>query len=296
MKSLKLTTLFLLLAGLCLAQQVIDKSDSKKPGWFSGNTNIDSKFFKYFVSKGTSSSIDTARKLAIQNVLLDYAQFLGSEYVVNIETFNKINNTQDNGNIKTTTSFEFIGKIHGKEQSFTIPCFTIVEYYWEREMFNGKSQYQYWILVRIPYKEEDCNLPIHPNFAKSALWRSAILPGWGQMYIGYKTKGTIILTTTAILVSGFTTSQILYANNWNNYTNSLKLGRSDDAQVYKSNADDWLLIRNINLVALGSVYVYNLVDALTKKGVNVYTSNNAKMELYPSICFNSAVLTLKIKI
>jgi hypothetical protein len=296
MKSFYLIILTFFFSGLCFSQQIINSSDNKKPSWFSGNSNIDSKIFKYYVSQGTSSSIDTARKNAVQNVIFEYAQTLGTEYIVGSESNTVISNVQENDSVKTTTSFVFSGKVQGKEQNFKIPCFTIVEYYWEKELYNGKPIYQYWVLARIPNKERDCNLPFYKSYGKSAIWRSAILPGWGQMHLGYKTKGILLLTATGVLLTGITTSQIMYNSNWNNYTNSLKLGQTDDAQVYKSNADDWYLIRNINLVALGGVYVYNLIDALTKKGVNIYASNNNKVKIYPSICFNSAMLSLKIKI
>jgi len=296
MKTLKLTLFFLLLSSFCFSQQIIDKSDSKKPTWYSGNNNIDSKFFTYYRSQGTSNAIDTARKNAIQNVIVEYAQTLGTEYIVNSESSTSIINLQQNDSVKTTQSFVFTGKVKGKEQNFRIPCLTIVEYYWEKEMYNGKPQYQYWVLARIPNKERDCNMPIYQSYGKSAVWRSALLPGWGQMHLGYKTKGAILLTTTALFVSGVATSQIMYVNNWNDYTSSLTLGRTADAEVYKSNADNWFLVRNINLIALSGVYIYNLVDALTKKGVNIYTYNNSKVDLFPSICLNSAMLTLKIKI
>ena len=280
----------------CFSQQIIDKSDTKKPTWFSGNSNIDSKLFKYYVSQGTSSSIDTARKNAIQNVIFEYAQTLGTEYIVGSESNTVISNIQENDSVKTTTSFVFSGKVQGKEQNFKIPCFTIVEYYWEKELYNGKPIYQYWVLARIPNRERDCNLPFYQSYGKSAVWRSAILPGWGQMHLGYKTKGVILLSATGILLTGITTAQIMYTSNWNNYISSLSLGQNDDAQVYKSNADDWFLIRNINLVAIGGVYVYSLIDALTKKGINVYASKNDKVNICPSICFNTAMLSLKIKI
>jgi hypothetical protein len=296
MKSLNLILLSFFFSSLCLSQQIIDRSDNIKPKWFSGNSNIESTYFQYFVSQGTSVSIDTARKNAVQNVILEYAQSLGTEYIVGSESSTDIFNISKDDSVKTTTSFIFSGKIKGKEQNFKIPCFTIVEYYWERELYNGKPQYQYWILVRIPNKERDCNLPFYKSYGKSAIWRSAILPGWGQMHLGYNTKGTILLTSTAILLSGIATSQIMYINNWNNYTNSLNLGNTEDAQVYKSNADDWFLVRNINLIALGSVYVFNLVDAITRKGVNVYANNDSKVKVYPSLCLNSAMVTLKIKI
>jgi len=296
MKTYNLFILTFLFSGLCFSQQVIDKSDKSKPQWFSGNSNIESTTFQYFVSQGTSVSMDSARKNAIQNVIFEYAQGLGTEYIVGSESSTDIMNVTENNTEKTTTTFTFSGKIKGVEQSFKIPCFTIVEYYWERELYNGIPQYQYWILVRIPYKERDCNLPFYKSRGSSAFWRSAIVPGWGQMHVGYKTKGTVILTTTVVLLSGIATSQILYVSNWNNYTSALNLGNTNDAAVYKSNADDWYLIRNINLMALGGVYVFNIIDALTKKGVNIYASDDSKFKISPSVCFNSAMLTLKIKI
>jgi len=295
MKTFNLLILTILFSGFCFSQQVIDKSDKSKPQWFSGNSNIESTTFQYFVSQGTSVSMDSARKSAIQNVIFEYAQGLGTEYIVGSESTTDILNVSENNTEKTTTTFTFSGKIKGVEQSFKIPCFTIVEYYWERELYNEKLQYQYWILVRIPGMEKDCSSPVYKK-PWSAFWRSAVVPGWGQMYVGYKTKGTVILTTSVVLLSGIATSQILYVSNWNNYTSSLNLGNTNDATVYKSNADDWYLIRNINLMALGGVYLFNIVDALTRKGVNSYASNDSKIKISPSVCFNSAMLSLKIKI
>jgi hypothetical protein len=122
MKTFYLISVFFLLFNYCFSQQIVDKSDNKKPSWFSGNNNIESKYFKYFVSQGRSTSIDSARKNAVQNVILEYAQSLGTEYIVGSESSVDIMNIQNNDSIKTTSSFVFSGKVKGKEQNFRIPA------------------------------------------------------------------------------------------------------------------------------------------------------------------------------
>jgi len=236
--------------------------------------------------------------MAIYNVILEYAQANGIEGTLITASNLEILNNFKNHEVKTITDFAFSGKVMGKVQKFNIPCLSRVEYYWEEEWYGGKRQYQYWVLVRIakPGKENDCNLDFYKSHGKSAVWLSAIVPGLGQMHLGYKTKGTILLTTTAILVAGSLTSQVLYNDNSTKYENSLKLGQNDDAQVYKSNADAWFLIRNINLVALGGVYVFNLVDALTSKGVKIYASKNSKIDIYPAYCMDKPMITFRIKL
>jgi len=132
--------------------------------------------------------------------------------------------------------------------------------------------YQNWIsssnnVVSAQNVEIDIDMPNKSDYAM----RSAIVPGWGQIYKEQKSKGTFLLAGFGVLASTTIISQAVYSYNNKQYLNYAAKGSLTSANIYKSNADSWSVIRNINLVALGGIYVYNLIDAVTVKNKKYYS-------------------------
>lgn len=285
MKLLNLHIFFILLTNIGFTQSVIDKSDKDRPAWISGNTNIESKSFQYIKGMGASTFLDEARKFAFQDFLIDYAQTIEQSYTVNSKNKATIDNIFEDGEVKTISDFVLYADIQGKEQEIKIHCLSIVEYYWEKELVNGKPQYQYWILVRIPNDKNDCNLDFYKSYGKFAVWRSVLIPGWGQLYKKEKAKGMLVLSSTVLTVSGIIVSQTMYKSNINNASATHDI---DLINAYLENADSWQKARNIFSVAAGAIYIYNLIDAMTAEGEKQYTLNTPHpFELLPMIADNS---------
>ena len=101
------------------------------------------------------------------------------------------------------------------------------------------------------------------QYGMHGLWRSAIVPGWGQFYKGSTLKGGLILGGTVALVGGI----IFTENQRTDYVN--KIAKTHDAEIKRSYAtkrDHFATGRNICIGAVAALYVYNLVDAVVAPG------------------------------
>lgn len=117
-------------------------------------------------------------------------------------------------------------------------------------------------------------VPIVPQ-AKSnydALWRSALCPGWGQIYAGKSNKGYAFIAGTMLLLTASAFSEAAFqlaVDEYNlarvNYSQQIEepdilsawkvmQSRYDDVEKYER-------IRNYALTGLGIVYLCNLADA-----------------------------------
>ncbi len=92
-----------------------------------------------------------------------------------------------------------------------------------------------------------------------AVLRSAILPGWGQIYNESYWKAPIIWAIGGYLVYGWITTNDLYQNYKSLYAESLT--NSSGNYVYKAWRNTYRDRRDLFAVYLGLTYFLNLVDA-----------------------------------
>lgn len=95
----------------------------------------------------------------------------------------------------------------------------------------------------------------------SPLWRSALIPGWGQVYNGDSTKGVVLGLTTLGLLAGAAATYLGAAANYQTYS-ALGPGTSaNDFNTAYDNVESWALANHILTVIFYAAYVYNLGDA-----------------------------------
>ena len=282
--------LLLCLNALISAQTTMQPSAQIKPDWTEGE-GFQTEYYDYYVGIGVSNDESKARENARNDALRKIAFKIDGTIDVNSisETSEK---SEENGkNEIFIRTFTVKVTINETSKPVTISGLRNVDSYYQKHLLT----YKYWILIRKPLKTPDPDLKSFTN-SKGHIWRSVIFPGWGQLHMGDKCKGTILISTTLVLIAGLATSETIYQNNWNDYLNSLKVGDNNASEVYKSNADTWYLIRNINGVALGGVYIYNLIDVFTKKGTKVFSIKNKPVNVYPAYCWDTALITIRIKL
>jgi len=93
------------------------------------------------------------------------------------------------------------------------------------------------------------------------LWRSAILPGWGQFYNDQDTKGLVLGGLAIGLAAATITTDMIGQAAENKY---LGLGGGLAQSAYDSPYNTWSNMAEINhvcYIAFGAVYVYTLLDA-----------------------------------
>jgi hypothetical protein len=117
------------------------------------------------------------------------------------------------------------------------------------------------------------DIKMSPRTRFKAAMRSLIIPGWGQIYSGSKTKG--VLLTMGTVAAGVTAGllQSRHANDrsdFNDFRDKFDATRSveeregmlDQLYQIQKKAYDAERNRNIGLGVLAGVWIYNLLDAL----------------------------------
>ena len=98
--------------------------------------------------------------------------------------------------------------------------------------------------------------------AEAAL-RSMVLPGWGQLYKGQRTKGRVLLGVWGLAVAGTLTSHILRQQSRDTYLDATE--RQEILDRYDT-FNQWHKTRNALVLGTAAVWVYSYLDALVAGG------------------------------
>ena len=98
--------------------------------------------------------------------------------------------------------------------------------------------------------------------AEAAL-RSMVLPGWGQLYKGQRTKGRLLIGAWGVAVAGTFTSHILRQQSRDTY---LDATNQQEALERYDTFNQWHKTRNALVLSTAAVWVYSYLDALVAGG------------------------------
>jgi hypothetical protein len=90
----------------------------------------------------------------------------------------------------------------------------------------------------------------HGEYCYSALWRSALLPSWGQFYKKDFRKGFFIAGTQSVLIAFSIVTTMK--------SGSLSTSHAGNEKLFQ----DWQHLEKLSWLVSGSFYIYNLLDAL----------------------------------
>ena len=142
----------------------------------------------------------------------------------------------------------------------------IQESFVEVKCSQDDKRFTVYLLVKTKKKRIDRSVPL-PITKGSTVWRSAILPGWGQIHRGHESKGYWLMGSTLIsLTGGIVFNQLAQSN----YTQASQSTILSDREFYDQQG------RTFNYIAWGlfatsaSVYLYNLFDAGTREPAKQY--------------------------
>jgi len=93
----------------------------------------------------------------------------------------------------------------------------------------------------------------------AAAWRSLILPGWGQVYKGEKTKGYIVFSAFVLNAAGLITAVIKEQNARDDY---LEQTNPQAIMSTYNSYDNWYQTRQILTYSLLLIWAYAIGDAL----------------------------------
>ena len=248
-----------LLLNSLLAQHVVEQSAPKPPTWLMEPPA--GTYYTYYSGIGSSSlSLASAKEQAISNVLSEI--IMGGEITAQsqITTFQQQSNL---GNLSEVTR-----EIQQTGKSTTIKGLEKEEEYWETLKKGSELSYRYWILMR-KQKPEYVGLEftIKQGYGIAPVWRSILVPGWGQINKGESKKGIRILGAEAVLISTFLISQNLS----HDYSRKASLERDADRRTfYNQMSNRSYAIALVSGIMGGVGYFYNVFDAVTGQGAKKY--------------------------
>jgi hypothetical protein len=269
-----LTCLLVLTVLSCFAAS----AQSGRFPWVDGVFPPASNAFDYQVARGEGESLGAAREDAFNSLLIDLGNHAG--VTVTTGTLSEIKRTLSHRDQAldyieeeySTTSYRIDRE--GFKASFT----RVGEYH-ERVRGSSGDMYRVWELYEV--SSRGSFKPIIPEYTDryggDALWRS-ILPGWGQLYKGSKTKGLCIIGGEAALIGGLVATENLrasYANKINGTHNA------EHIQTYARKADTMENMRNLCITGAAVLYLYNLIDAAAAPGNWHLIIRNKNFSFYP---------------
>lgn len=243
---------------MCYISLLAAKNSGQEPPWVKGefpqNTN---GTYHFMTAEGIGSTLKESRKDADMVLVTEIMLSAGVDVSGSglEKTLSKMNNGSLDEQHESDYRYDFtMGNVR--------MAFKAVDVFWEYK----NSRYECNVLYEVAnnpdnvvYQPVECT----DKYGARGLWRSAIIPGWGQMYKKQYVKGICILAVEAAGVA----SSLIFENQRSSYCNKAAVNFDADAiKFYQNKANDAKNARNICIIGTAAVYVYNLVDAFAAKG------------------------------
>lgn len=257
--------IFLISASYLYSNNLDFSSDRKRPDWLSNKLPLPTNnTFYYQISSARANSFDSARDGAFKELVNFIEQ--NNNIKISGEIVVSSSSDQKNGitNEIINNQYSYRYKIDSEELSIT---FRKVDEYWETEKNReGEIIYCCYSLYMISRNSD------HPSFDQisfsykygtNALWRSALVPGYGQIYKGSTAKGISMLGGEVALIAGI----LLTENTRSSYRRKAKETYDiDKIRNYTDKADNYETTRNICIGGAIALYIYNVIDAVASNG------------------------------
>lgn len=252
----------LMLFSLKIASAQTVSSDNIKPRWLHKAPAPTNSSFRYGIISAKAMSLDTARKNCLEELIsstgLSKGVIVSSEYHSN-EVLSQV---WIDGKFSEKIDYDATTSISMKDQETKMYIESIDEY-WVRDnsgTYTLTKLYAYSGLNKAPLFD---NVELTTKYGARGLWRSAIVPGWGQFHKGANLKGGLILGGTAALTAGIVYTETMRKD----YINKIaKTHNAEEKRIYKTRSDNFAMGRNVCIGVLGALYVYNLIDAIVAPG------------------------------
>lgn len=242
-----------------------DVSDKVKPRWTKHTPSSKSNGICYVPVTVYSTDINSASTLAL-NELTKYLPRnwnVSTESEVTRESYMEREGVGNIGANKRTQSHKL--NVISRGEPVSIRC-KEVDTYWEEVTIGGNEQIKHTTLYQVTapnYNASFENTYTTTKYGIHGLWRSLIIPGWGQFHKGSYVKGSVFLGGTALLAGGMVYSQ-------SRITNSRKLAaqthNADHIRIYQRRISNFSTARNVCIGAAAALYVWNLIDAIVAPG------------------------------
>ena len=257
------------------AQDVVRKSEKMRPVWLSDKTpRPTNASFHYRVVEAVGTTLDEAR----HNCLLVLSEDVERTWKVSGQGTQDIRSEQVDGQLHEQSVFTYHYDVAGEEVSVTT---TRYDEYWECRSYPDGMRYHCYMLFGVAdtAQPDFDRLSFTRKYGARGLWRSMIIPGWGQLYKGSTIKGLCILGGEVLLATGI----IVTESQRSSYVKKMK-EQPQHLQTYNTKADNWSNARNVCIGAAAALYLYNIVDALVANGrKRAVTQKKVYFSLQPAV-------------
>lgn len=262
MKTRLITALILLLTlsqGSVFAQRKVKTSDAIRPVWVKGHYPGAPAGSSYHFT--VVEDMGTSLPGLMNNRSSNLANYIQSSQ--RIEGIQSRDITSLNGNSQNLYTISFA--THSSTSTFQCE---MIDNYWESIHIPGEGlQYRLYTCYAIsdpgaPNVNFD-KFQLKTGYGARGIWRSALVPGWGQMYKGSYLKGGFMMGGIAALVAGI----IVTENTRSDYVR-LSYNTHDASLVrsYTSKANHFATARNICIGAAAALWVWSFIDAWVAPG------------------------------
>lgn len=273
----------ILLVGTVGAQPL--KSDRLKPQWLHRPPVAQSSTLEYVVDVAFGKSVEEARTASLNGIVASTGFQKGVLVRSDYKTETVDRKVWKDGKLIDYTSDTFIvnSDISGKDVQLYIKD---IDEYWAYTK-DGNVQFTKLYAKSISEKFSGFeNLEVTTKYGAKGLWRSAIIPGWGQFHKGDNLKGTLFLGGTAACAVGIIITEAQHSDYNRRLTQTHDINQIKNYQTKRDNA---ATARNVCIGAAGALYVYNLIDAMVAPGARriVQTKNRKSYSFAPSLAMGN---------
>lgn len=259
---------------------VYGENDGRRPRWLSEVPAASNGTFEYKVITVYAQTASEAKGLVPREV----TNYVETTQKVQITSVSKITSENHNGDVSEEISFNMMAIVEGDPVNVVVK---IIDEYHEAK--DGQGVYYFLCAVGNP-KASSVNfdrVQITDKYGAKGLWRSAIIPGWGQMYKGSTGKGIAILGAEVVAVGGI----VAFESMRSSYVAKIHT-QPQYAQQYASKASNCKNIRNGFIAGAVAVYVFNLIDAIAASGARWLRTTNGELSFYPTTTADGMGLTV----
>lgn len=265
------------------------RSENIRPRWINNPPEPTNSSFRYETVTARASSLDAAREKCLAELIAGAGFRNGMVTVSNNNSTEELHQVWNNGRLTETYETNSRTSTSAKGSETKLYVDNVAEY-WERDKAG-----EYYV-TRLFAKSELDRPPLFDNveltsrYGARGLWRSMIIPGWGQFYKGSTVKGALILGGTAVLVGGI----IFTENERASYVKKLRSTHNQSMiKSYRTKRDNYTTARNVCIGAAAALYVYNIIDAIVAPGatravVRNYGRDGGVYSFMPSVTAEGA--------
>ncbi len=258
-----------------LSAKVINSSEKKLPTWIYESPKGD-KFFYYSGIGSSKKTLEEAKHIAISDVISEIIQ--EGKITIDGSIYSKSGEYENYEEVNTVN--EIVKEINIKGETQKIAGLKTEDIYWQEEENGNELIYRYWILMRLPKNIKDINFQINQTYGFAPVWRSALIPGWGQFFKKQTKKGYIFLGSETVLVGAALFSNYLSIHYNDKANKEMNITTRKEYMDWSDSAEAIAITTGI---AAGVVYFYNVFDSITSKGAKKYAANSNQIELFTNI-------------